>query len=128
MTVMADKNNLVSTENHFKQYGKSFQEKIFQGLLHDHTWAAQMIEVMNPEFFEIKYLNYLTEKYFNYHKKYRCFPTLGLLVSIIREDLTQGNDAVLREQIVEYLHRVKANPDTGDLSYVKDKSLDFYFS
>lgn len=125
MTVMADKNNLVSTENHFKQYGKSFQEKIFQGLLHDHSWAAQMIEVMNPEFFEIKYLNYLTEKYFNYHKKYRCFPTLGLLVSIIREDLTQGNDAVLREQIVEYLHRVKANPDTGDLSYVKDKSLDF---
>ena len=125
MTMLADKNNLSSAENHFKQYGKSFQEKIFQGLLHDHAWAAQMIEVMNPEFFEIKYLNYLTEKYFSYHKKYRCFPTLGLLVSIIREDLTQGNDAVLREQIVEYLHRVKSNPDTGDLSYVKDKSLDF---
>ncbi len=125
MTMLADKNNLVSAENYFKQYGKSFQEKIFQGLLHDHTWAAQMIEVMIPEFFEIKYLNYLTEKYFSYHKKYRCFPTLGLLVSIIREDLTQGNDAVLREQIVEYLHRVKSNPDTGDLSYVKDKSLDF---
>ena len=71
MAIVADTNNLASGENHFKQYGKSFQEKIFQGLLHDHTWAAQMIEVMNPEFFEIKYLNYLTEKYFNYHKKYR---------------------------------------------------------
>jgi len=125
MSLASDKKTTQPHEGHFKQYGKSFQEKIFQGLLHDDTWAAQMIEVMDPSFFEIKYLNYLTEKYFNYHKKYRCFPTLGLLVSIIREDLTQGNDAVLREQIVEYLHRVKSNPDNGDLSYVKDKALDF---
>lgn len=125
MSLASNKHDNHSSEGHFKQYGKSFQEKIFQGLLHDHTWAAQMVEVMDPTFFEIKYLNYLTEKYFGYHKKYRCFPTMSLLVSIIREDLTQGNDAVLREQIVEYLHRVKSNPDHGDLSYVKEKSLDF---
>lgn len=125
MSLANNKHGNQSSESHFKQYGKSFQEKIFQGLLHDHTWAAQMVEVMDPTFFEIKYLNYLTEKYFSYHKKYRCFPTMSLLVSIIREDLTQGNDAVLREQIVEYLHRVKSNPDHGDLSYVKEKSLDF---
>ena len=125
MSLANNKHGNQSSESHFKQYGKSFQEKIFQGLLHDHTWAAQMVEVMDPTFFEIKYLNYLTDKYFSYHKKYRCFPTMSLLVSIIREDLTQGNDAVLREQIVEYLHRVKSNPDHGDLSYVKEKSLDF---
>ena len=117
--------SLQNNNGHFKQYGKAFQEKIFQGLLHDHAWAAQMIEVMSPGFFELKYLHYLTEKYFKYHEKYKCFPTMGLLVSIIREDLSQGNDAVLREQIVEYLHRIKANPDHGDLKYVKDKSLDF---
>lgn len=117
--------SLQNNHGHFKQYGKAFQEKIFQGLLHDHTWAAQMIEVMSPAFFELKYLHYLTEKYFKYHSNYKCFPTLGLLVSIIRDDLSQGNDAVLREQIVEYLHRIKSNPDHGDLEYVKDKSLDF---
>ena len=117
--------SLQNNNGHFKQYGKSFQEKIFQSLLHDHVWAAQMIEVMSPVFFELKYLHYLTEKYFKYHARYKCFPTLGLLVSIIRDDLRQGNDAVLREQIVEYLHRIKTNPDHGDLKYVKDKSLDF---
>ena len=57
---------LENNHGHFKQYGKSFQEKIFQGLLHDHVWAAQMIEVMSPAFFELKYLHYLTEKYFKY--------------------------------------------------------------
>lgn len=110
---------------HFAQYGKQFQEKIFQGLLSDHTWAAQMIEVMNPSFFDLKYLSYLTDKYFSYHVKYKTFPTLTLLVTIIKDDLSQGNDVILRDQIVEFLHRIKHNPDMGDLQYVKDKSLDF---
>ena len=114
-----------SSHPHFAQYGKQFQEKIFQGLLSDHTWASQMIEVMNPQFFDLRYLTYLTEKYFSYHVKYKSFPTMSLLISIVKDDLSQGNDIILRDQIVEYLHRIKHNPDMGDLQYVKDKSLDF---
>ena len=52
----------------FAKYGKQFQEGIFQGLLTDTVWSAQMIEVMNPSFFDIKYLEFLCEKYFF------CFP------------------------------------------------------
>ena len=63
--------SLQNSNGHFKQYGKAFQEKIFQGLLHDHVWAAQMVEVMIPGFFELKYLHYLTEKYFKYHENYK---------------------------------------------------------
>ncbi len=110
---------------HFRKYGKTFQEKIFQGLLTDHDWGSQMIEVMDPTFFDVRYLSYLSEKYFNYFKKYKCFPTLPLLVSIIKDDLSEGNDIILRDQIVEFLHRVKSNPNMGDINYVKDKSLDF---
>ena len=54
-----------STTN-FSQYGKSFQEKIFQGLATDKEWAQQMIEVMNPLFFDLKYLQYICTKYFGY--------------------------------------------------------------
>ena len=109
----------------FGHYGKQFQEKIFQGLISDHKWAAQMVEVMIPAFFDVKYLNYLTEKYFSYFQKYKCFPTLSLLITIIKDDLKEGVDIILRDQIVEYLHRVKTSPDMSDLQYVKDKSLDF---
>jgi hypothetical protein len=109
----------------FAKYGKQFQEGIFQGLLTDSIWAAQMIEVMNPSFFDIKYLEFLCEKYFDYYKKYKCFPSLGLLIPLIKEDLTSSNDNILRDQIVEFLHRVKTNPNPGDIQYVKDKSLDF---
>jgi replicative DNA helicase len=50
---------------------------------------------------------------------------LNLLITIIRDDLTERQDSVLRDQIVEFLHRVKSNPDMGDQQYVKDKIFDF---
>lgn len=111
--------------NYFSHYGKDFQEKIFQSLLTDSRWAAQMIEVMTPEYFDVKYLQFLTNRFFAFYQKYKNFPTLQLLVTIIRDDLREGNDTILRDQIVEYLHRVKASPNIGDLEFVKDKSLDF---
>jgi len=112
-------------EAYFGKYGKSFQEKIFQAFIADSNWAAQMIEIMTPSYFEKEYLKYLTTKYFSYYQKYKCFPTLPLLITIVRDDLHQGNDVILRDQIVEFLHRVKTNPDIGDLCFVKEKSLDF---
>jgi len=111
--------------SHFSKYGRGFQEKIFQSLLIDHRWAAQMIEVMTHEYFELKYLQYLCDRFFGFHDKYKNFPTLSLLVSIIRDELTSGSDIVLREQVVEFLSRVKASPNLGDLNYVKDKTYDF---
>ena len=114
-----------NSQPHFGQYGKPFQEKIFQAFITDQRWAAQMIEIMTPSYFESKYLKYLIEKYFSYYEKYKTFPTLSLLITIIRDDLREGNDIILRDQIVEFLHRIKMNPDVGDLGFVKDKSLEF---
>jgi len=111
---------------HFSQYGRLFQEKIFQGLITDIDWAKQMSEVMKPHFFDLRYIQYLCDRYFSYLEKYKCFPTMQLLITIIRDELTGvGADGVLREQIVEFLHRVRANPHPGDLDFVKDRTLDF---
>jgi RecA/RadA recombinase len=109
----------------FSEYGKSFQEKVLQALMVDKTWAAQMFEVMKIEYFDLKYLKFLTEKYFSYYSKYKVFPTMQLLITIVRDSLKQGSDIILRDQIIDFLHRIKTNPDVGDLQYVKEKSLDF---
>lgn len=114
-----------ATEPYFSRYGRQFQEKIFQGLLSDSVWAAQMVEVMLPDFFDVDYIKFLCDRYFAYYNKYKSFPTLGLLVTIIKEDLSESSDQILRDQIVDYLIRVKSNPYPGDISYVKEKSLDF---
>lgn len=113
------------SEAYFSQYGKQFQETIFQALISDRSWAMQMIEVMTPEYFDLKYLQYLCKSYFEYHQQYKDFPTLALLVTIIRDDLREGKDTILRDQIIDFLQRIRVNPNMGDLQYVKDKSLDF---
>ena len=64
----------INGDGSFSAYGKVFQEKIFQGLLTDHRWAAQIYEVMNPTFFDVKYLSFLAEKYFAYYIQYKSFP------------------------------------------------------
>lgn len=109
----------------FGLYGKSFQEKVIQAMLSDPKWAEQMSEVVDVDYFDLKYLSFLAERYFAYAKKYKIFPSLQLLVTIVRDDLKAGNDLVLRDQIIDYLQRMRMNPDVGDLEYVKDKSLDF---
>ncbi len=109
----------------FGQYGKSFQEKIMQALLSDAKWAEQLMEVFDVKYFDLKYLVFLSERYFDFAKKYRDFPSIQMLVTIIRDELKAGNDKQLAEQIVEYLRRVQANPNPGDLPYIKEKALDF---
>ena len=109
----------------FSKFGKQFQEKVFQGMLTDPQWASQMVEVVNPEYFDLKYLSFLCSKHFAYYNKYKTFSTMSILITIIKEDLQKSKDSVLKDQIIEYLHRMKANPDVGDLQYVKEKSLEF---
>jgi replicative DNA helicase len=113
------------TFGNFGQFGKAFQEKLGQALLVDQKFAEQMMEVVDVSYFELNYLKFLADRYFSYSKKYKVFPTLQLLVTIIRDDLKAGTDIILRDQIIDYLQRMKANPDPGDLQYVKDKSLEF---
>lgn len=122
---MSEYDNKTMTKVSFGTYGKSFQEKIGQALLTDQKWAEQMMEVFDSSYFELKYLQFLADRYFAYSKKYKVFPTLQLLATIIKEDLKVGTDVILRDQIIDYLQRMKSNPDSGDLAFVKEKSLDF---
>lgn len=109
----------------FGQFGRNFQEKIMQALLSDRQFAEQMLEVLDVEYFDLKYLIFLSDRYFAYAKKYKVFPTLQLLVTIVRDELKSGTEASLRDQIIDYLQRMKSDPDTGDLVYVKEKALEF---
>jgi len=118
---MTEQEQIVS----FARYGTAFQEKIIQAMLLDHTWSGQMYDVMDSSFFDKKHLQFLCQRFFDYYREYRCFPSLSILVTAIRDELKTGSDVVLRETIVNFLKRVHANPDPGDLLYVKEKSLDF---
>lgn len=109
----------------FAQWGQHFQKKVVQALLTDSQWAEQMTEVLEPHYFELKYLEYLADRYLSYARKYKAYPTLQLLVAIVKDELKSGSDIALREQVIEYLKELRNNPDTGDLPMVRERALDF---
>lgn len=109
----------------FADYGTSFQEKIFHALFTDKQWAAQMCEVIKFEYFELKYIKFLVERFFAYHSKYKTFPTLDALVLIVKDDLGASSDQALKSQVVECLIRMRNGVDTDDFPFVKEKALDF---
>ena len=116
----------MDNNTNFGKYGRHFQECTMQALLADHKWAEQMMEVFDTSYFEAKYLAFLADRYFSHWKKYKTFPSLQGLVTIIREDLTKGStDQLLRDQIIEYLKRIKTSTDLSDLPYTKEKALEF---
>lgn len=122
---MSEEKPAVKTSASFATQGKYFQEKIVQALLSDKVFAEQMLEVFEVSYLEPKYLQFLAEKYFAYAKKYKVYPTMQLLITIIRDELKIGTDKIVQDQIIDYLQRMKANPDPGDLQFVKEKTLDF---
>ena len=109
----------------FGKFGKTFQERFVQAILTDQKFAEQTMEVFKSEYLELKYLSFLTDRYYAYSNKYKVFPTLQMLVTIIKDDLKVGTDIILRDQIIDYLTRMRTNEGASDMPYVKEKSLEF---
>lgn len=115
-----------SNQNQKKfNFDRSFQEKIVQAMIMDRNWASQMIEVLQVDFFEYAYLKKISHIYIEYYKKYKDFPSLDLLITIIASELKNSSDEVIKNQAKEFLLKVSQNQNLGDLNYVKEKSLDF---
>jgi replicative DNA helicase len=110
----------------FGNLGKSFQEKVMQALLTDRQWATQFIEVFNvEETLEPVYLKLIANKFIGYYNQYKEFPTMELLITIIKDDLSNAQDIVLREQCHTFLQKVIKNEELNDLPWIKDKAFTF---
>ena len=116
----------MSTAPLFNKLGTNFQAKVLQALLTDRSWSAQFIEVFNvDECLEPVYLKLIASKFINYYHSYKEFPTMDLLITIIKDDLSNNQDLVIREQCQAFLQKVIRNEDGNDLPWVKEKAFTF---
>ena len=109
----------------FSKYGKSFQEKLAFIVLDDRVFADRMMEVLNIEFLEYRYLQAFVEKIFQYKKKYSSHPSNETMKTIIRSGIDDLNE-VTQKQIRDYY--AKAMADISILEsceFVKDTAIDF---
>ena len=108
----------------FSKFGKNFQEKLAQLMFQDRQFADQLREVLDLNFFELKYLQAFSQKLFDYRDKYDMYPSSSIMNTILRIELDEDNDA-LNKQIRDYFARILASPEIEDEDYIKDTSLDF---
>lgn len=109
----------------FSKYGKTFQEKLAFIILDDRVFADRMMEVLNVEFLEYKYLQAFTEKVFQYKAKYGSQPSHDTMKTIIKSGIDDLNEA-LQKQLRDYYARALTNINILESSeYIKDTALDF---
>lgn len=109
--------------DNFSRFGKHFQESMVQLMLEDRSYCDQITEVLDPNYFELAYLQVFVSRIMMYREKYKVHPNYKTMITILRTDLDRENE-VLQSQVKDYFSRIHAN-NVEDHEYIKDTSLDF---
>ena len=107
----------------FSRYGKTFQEGLAALILEDRAFCDQIREVLETEYFELKYLQVFVDKIFAYKESYNVHPTSKILTTILRIELDDETDAV-KKQTRDFFARIY-NTEIKDAEFVKNTALDF---
>ena len=109
----------------FSKYSKDFQEKLCKLILQDRIFCDQIEEVLDIQFLELRYLRVFVQKVFSYREKYDVHPTVRIMLTIIRSELSDENDAT-QKQVRDYFSRIhKSDMEVEGEEYIKDTALDF---
>lgn len=107
----------------FASQGVGYQEKVFQAMLQDSLFADQMVDVLQPDFFDVSYLQQCAAKFFEHKARYKTFPSADVLEVMVTRD--QEVEPQFSVQVRDYISRVKEHPLNGDTGYIQQTSLDF---
>ena len=116
--------NLALQED-FSKFGKSFQENLCKLILEDRPFSDQIGEVLDVNFFELKYLQVFCKKIFDYKENYNIHPSSDIMTTIIRTEL-RGEEEILQKQTRDFFARIQVEASRVDGSeYIKETALDF---
>lgn len=113
----------MNEDTDFSKYGKSFQETLAHIIFEDRPFSDQIEEVLDINFFELKYLRVFVDKVFKYKQKYQVHPSSEAMQTIIRTALEDENEAT-QKQVRDYFVKISAF-EAKDSDYIKEVSLDF---
>jgi len=110
----------------FGSFGKPFQEVLAKLILEDSKFATQIGEIIDINFFELRYLQDFVNKVYVHKKDYEVHPSKGTFESILKNESKESISETLRKQVRDYYVKMASGRiDEVDEEYVKSKSLDF---
>jgi archaellum biogenesis ATPase FlaH len=108
----------------FSEFGKPFQEKLAFTILEDSQFANQIGEVIDYNFFELKYLRVFVKKIYDYKTKFKKYPSKTTFESMLRTDLVNEQES-LQKQIRAFYAQFITSGNTVDVDYVKSNAIEF---
>ena len=117
--------NMNTMENEtFVRFGNNFQEKLCQLMFEDRPFFDQIMEVLDINFFEKKYLQIFAQTLISYRDKYNTHPNVEVMISLLRTELNH-HDKATRDKVRTFFDRAYKSDGVEEADYIKDKALDF---
>lgn len=104
-----------------KEYGNTFQVKVIAALLTDREFLNQIYDILLPEYFDSKSLNFLCKSTFDYFKEYRKLPT----VEVYKVQLSNIENELDKAEAKNSLVEVWKNRESDDLDFIKKELHSF---
>ena len=101
--------------------GYSFQIRLVKQLIEDTKFSEEIMDIVNPQYFDNEYLRLLVASLKDYYEKYETLPTYETLFQIIKVDIKRE---IARESALEMIRDVK-NSDNKDCLHTQDIATKF---
>ena len=107
--------------DNFSKFGYSFQMKLMAALFTDKAFLQQILDILDPKYFESETNIWIVRCIIDYFNKYKQQPTL----EVMKVELDNVENDVLKTTIVENLKEVTKHLHSTDQEFIKDQAIDF---
>jgi len=104
-----------------RQYEKEFQAKVISVLISDRAFLERIYDILTPDFFDTDQQKWIVSKIIDHWKQYKDTPTM----MILGQECNLISDSTLQMAVKSQLLSAFKNASATDLTYVKDKFLEF---
>jgi replicative DNA helicase len=101
--------------------GSSFQIRLVKQLIEDTKFSEEIMDIIDPKYFDNEYLRLLSASLKDYYEKYETIPTYETLFQIIKVDIKRE---IVRESALEMIKDVK-NTDNKDCLHTQEIAIKF---
>lgn len=109
----------------FSKFGRSFQDRLCHIILNDRSFSEQIGEVLENNYFELKYLREFVKILYEYKEEYGYHPSKSIIQTILDTNYPQ-TESELNLQLHNYYEQVKDQiVPLNEEGFIKDKALDF---
>ena len=103
------------------EFGYTFQIKIITSLLKNKDFLQQIVDILDPEYFENEANKILVDIIKKSFFKYKVQPS----AEVLKSEILGIDDDVLKTTVIANLKDAYKHLDSQDLEYIQEKTIDF---